>query len=212
MLRRRSPASPAGRSPARCRRSRAGRVPRPPGNPRRSDRSRHTAPAFRAWSAMKRRRCSAGVGQFAERVCQFEAADIQLEAFGEARVVGLCAATTRRETAGSRKRWSARRCRAAARSVPEKCGRTASPNRRPACGAMPIRAASAASNDASGATGSGAVASRSMPVNYAKASATVRRCQSARASALCPCQRNASLPAAACAARSSASHSAIRSR
>ena len=46
-------------------------------------------------SAAKRRRCSAGVGQFGEAVGEFDAAGIELEALGEPRVVGLGAGERR---------------------------------------------------------------------------------------------------------------------
>ena len=87
---RRSRASPAGRGRARRRSPAASRRARR-GNPRRSDSARRRRAAFSSISAAKRRRCSAGVGQLAEAVGELDAAGIELEALGDARVVGLAA-------------------------------------------------------------------------------------------------------------------------
>ena len=55
-------------------------------NPRRADSARRSAAASRPSLGSKRRRCSAGVGQFAKAVGEFDAAGIELEALGDPRI------------------------------------------------------------------------------------------------------------------------------
>ena len=207
----RSPASPGDRSRARCRRKGAGRVRGRRGNPRRSGRSRRRAPVSSPGRRRSRRRCSAGIGQLAKGVGEFEPTDINLEALGKARV-GRAAARQRRH----RQRIVVKdRRRPEAEKGLDPLEEDAEIERLPivsGVGVDPEMTRRSRKAFDVGCSGSGAVARRSTPQSSRNASAMLIRCHGRRASAVRPRRTSASAPAACWQARTQRRALAIRSR